>query len=287
MVTYYTQPNFDRRLTTLTWPLTSTLSGNYPIQRGFMYWDTSVGLPTGYSKPAVVRFLFNPSTITTNYILQDSGAQAALNYSNAASSANLVVPLQQTCSFSLLFDRTYELWNSNQGGSINQTQLTDVQIIGVDVDVRAMRQFTGMYATNYTDNAAQGGTSPTGVFSGSGSTLSGVAGSLSQGIMQMVPSYLYFSTPTQGVMYYGYVDSWDVIYTHFTSLMIPMRCEVDVSFTFLPPPAKPASSAGAALIALEQQGQTTSLGGSGANNGVGPGGQLPTPVPPVGGVSGR
>jgi hypothetical protein len=286
MVTFYTQPQFDTRLSTLAWPLSQNQAT--PIQRGFMYWDTSVGLPAGYGSPAVVRFLFNPSTISTNYILQDSGAQAALNYSNASSGtgASLVVPLQQECSFSLLFDRTYDLWGStastfNKEGQTNN-QNSDVQIIGVDVDVRAMRQFTGMYATNYTDNAAAAG--QTGVFSGTGTgAATGIAGSLSQGIMQMVPSYLYFSTPTTGIMYYGYVDSWDVIYTHFTSLMIPMRCEVDVSFTFLPPPAKPSSTAGAALIALEQQGQTGAIPPVTTPRGQ----PLPGNAAPQAGVAGR
>lgn len=276
---FYTQPNFDPRLTTLAWPLSQNQA--VPIQRGFMYWDTSVGLPAGYSTAASVRFLFNPSTVSTTYILQDSGAQAALNYSNAANNASLVVPLSQNCQFSLLFDRTYDLWGTST--TVQNLNGSDIDILGADIDVRAMRQFTGMYAQNYTDNAASQG--QTGVFQGTGTAAStGVAGSLSQGIMQMIPSYLYFSGPTMGIMYYGYVDSWDVTYTHFTSLMVPMRCEVDVSFTFLPPPAKPASTAGAALIALEQQGQT---------------GVIPTPSPaggrtggppvaaPQAGVSGR
>lgn len=260
MVNFYTQPNFDPRMTTLVWP--GNTSTSTPIQRGFMYWDSSVGLPPGYSSAAYVKFLFNPSTVTTQYVLQDSSAQAALNYPNLSNNAALAIPLQQSTEFSLLFDRTYEMWGTsattfNQEGQTNNTR-SDIQLIGVDVDVRAMRQFTGMYASDYTDTGTGN------VVNNTGAT--GVAGSLNQGLMQMVPSYLYFSTPSTGIMYYGYVDSWDVIYTHWTSLMIPMRCEVDVSFTFLPPPLSPASAAGANLIAVEQQGTTISISQSTTNN---------------------
>jgi hypothetical protein len=37
-----------------------------------------------------------------------------------------------------------------------------------------------------------------------------------------------------GAFYYGYVDSFDVTFTHFTQFMVPMRAAVDVSFTLLP-----------------------------------------------------
>jgi hypothetical protein len=274
-ITFYTQPQFDTRLTTLSWPLAQ--NQGQIIQRGFMYWDSSVGYPTGYSQAAVVRFLFNPSTITGTYSIQDSAAQAALNYPTAANNAALFVQLQQQITFSVLFDRTYDLWSAPNAVT---DQFTDVEVIGVDVDVRAVRQFTGMYATDYT---VQGSSNLV-----PANTATGVAGSLTQGLMQLVPSYLYFATPTSGLMYYGYIDSWDVTYTHFTSGMIPMRCQVDVSFTLLPPPATPGNTAGSALIALEQQGQTVTINQAALNsaanqtivNTVGAGA-------PVAGVGGR
>lgn len=253
--TLFAQPPFDPRIRRLRYPLEG---GTTPLTRGYMVWDKSVGFPTGYKKAATVRFLYNPSTISTTYVMQDSAAQAALNFPNAHDTASLAIPLQQQCEFSILFDRTYELIGTNSSSLV-----TDVQKLGCDVDVRAVRQFTGMYAGNYTTSGL------------TNKYATGVAGQLTQGIMQMVPAYLYFSTPNAGIMYYGYVDSWDVTYTHFTEKMIPMRCEVDMSFTFLPPP------------------QSQTGGGTVSNSSIPPlaPGQSTAPIgslpPPTASVSGR
>src|ERR1700691_363306 len=143
----YVQPPFDPHIRSLTRPFSS---GKTAIQRGYMVWDTSQAFPAGYSKgngPAVVKFLFNPSTVSASYSMASSGAQAAINFPVAADAAQLIVPLEQSVSFSLYFDRTYELWYSNSS--------TPIQNLGVDVDVMALRQFTGMYAANYTYSSSQ------------------------------------------------------------------------------------------------------------------------------------
>jgi hypothetical protein len=259
MPTLFVQPPFDPHMQTVLSPMTGNAANATALTRGFMYWAGPT-YPTGYSSPAQINFLFNPSTITTSYVLQDSGAQAALNFPNAAEPLALAVPLNQQCEFSLLFDRTYEMTVDLVAG--------DIALIGVDVDVRAVRQFTGMYATDYTDigsaaTAGTGGAAGTADVDNSGAT--GVAGGLTQGLMQMVPAFLYFATPNSGLMYYGYIDSWDVIYTHFNLQMIPMRCEVDISFTFLPPPPG-ANAASAGAVAA---GNALGAAAGGAANPVG------------------
>jgi hypothetical protein len=54
-----------------------------------------------------------------------------------------------------------------------------------------------------------------------------------QGILQLIPSFVYFG---QGNVlgYYGYISEWSYEITHFTQKMIPMRCIIDVSWTMLP-----------------------------------------------------
>jgi hypothetical protein len=258
----YKQPAFDNRIRSLTRPFGS---GTTPLQRGFMLWDTSQTFPAGYSKangPAYILFLFNPSTISASYEMASSGAQAAVNFPVASDPAQLIVPLAQSISFSLYFDRTYEM---NTQGATNQ-----IQDLGVDVDVIAIRQFTGMYAQEYTSNLVSGAV---------GQTNPGLnaKGGLSQGIMQLTLGYLYFSGPGTALSFYGFINSWDVTYTHFNQNMIPMRCVADISWNLLPPPNAPQPTAAAAL-------QISQLGGN--YPGVGTGTTSPA-LTPLNGVGGR
>jgi hypothetical protein len=54
--------------------------------------------------------------------------------------------------------------------------------------------------------------------------------------MLIMPSFCYFGSSIAGgtSQFYGYVDSWDVQYTHYTNLMVPIRCVVDIEYTLLP-----------------------------------------------------
>ena len=205
MTTTVKQPPFEPEIvSTLHWPL---MAKKERLRRGYMIWDKSQ-MPPGYGTAAQVNFLYNPSEVSASYTMQYA-ASATQQFRNPGDSANLVVPMQQTVNFTLLFDRTYAFWD-NIGG--------DLAEFGVDVDVNAMKQFTGMFVNN--DQQANA---------------TGQAAGLMQGVMGRVNSYLHFAQGRQGLSYYGFVDSWDVTYTHFSNNMIPMRCSLDVSFTLLPP----------------------------------------------------
>lgn len=247
MATMYIQAPFEPEIASnLHWPLNQSKER---LRRGYMIWDKSQ-MPPGYSSPAQVNFLYNPSEISASYTMQYA-ASATQQFRNPGDTANLVVPMQQAVSFTLLFDRTYAFWNSIQG---------ELSEFGVDVDVRAMKQFTGMFV----DNDGQ-------------ANATGQAAGLFQGVMGRVNAYLHFAQGRQGLSYYGYVDSWDVTYTHFSNNMIPMRCSMDVSFTLLPPP--------------QQQNNKTGLGSPITPGGGNLSGGLPTrpgPGPtPFGNVGGR
>jgi hypothetical protein len=273
-VPIYVQPPFDHRLTwTLPYPFLDTSgTGTNNLRRGFMQWDTSIAEPDGYNKkdpnyPATFNFLFNPSTISTSYQIASGQAQAAMMYGSASGvDQSLLLPLQQQTSFTLMFDRTYEL--------NDPTSSTLMKNFGVDMDIAALRQYTGMYAGVYTQGANTNAnfstftsnnteqstagtprTNPNQVSKSNGPT-----GQLSQGVMQVTLGYIYFSGPTStpatsngyGISYYGYVDSWSVEYTHFTVNMIPLRAVVDISFTFLPPPIAMPDPGAATKAAVQQ-----------------------------------
>jgi hypothetical protein len=218
------------------------------LQRGFMIWDSTENLTSlGYAAgtAAQVNFLFNPSQVTAQYQITDASVQGKLMLQVAGDVTKAFIPLQQTVEFALLFDRTYEMW-SLQGNPApaGTNPATALQILGVDVDIRALRQFTGMTASG-------GGTNPTATITSgaNGATLNSLApgqpGNLSQGIMQPIRSFVYFGAPGSGISFYGYISEWDVTYTHFNAVMIPIRAAVNISFTLLPPTGQivtPASS---------------------------------------------
>ena len=181
-----------------------------------------------------------------SYSLSDSTAQAAMIF-GVAGGGTPYVGLQQQMNFTIMFDRTYEVqWPPN---GVAQYAGQDVVEMGCEVDVRQVKQFTGMFSNAsgsssfYTSGA--NATNPT-----AGATALGSGGGVNQqitqatgegigpqqGIMLMMPSYCYFGSSIAGgtSQYYGYVDSWDVQYTHYTNLMVPIRCVVDIEYTLLP-----------------------------------------------------
>lgn len=261
----WVQPPFDPRITKLTLPMGSGVTG---INRGYMVWDPTVpwsppfgGAGQTFAKAPRVEFLYNPSTVAASYAIDNTSAQSSLLYPVANVTPNLVVPLNQTVSFTIMFDRTYELWGDsplNPGeppgsapGDIHDPH-TPMQKFGCGLDVLAMQQFTGMFST--IENAT-GGSNSANPFSGSSTNkaISGISpttinealnGGKAQGIFAVVLSYVFFSgSPNYGLTYYGYVSGWDVQYTHFAQNMVPMRAVIDVSYTLLPPQPKVSNAA--------------------------------------------
>lgn len=267
----YSQPAFDPRIRTLSRPFST---GTTPIQRGYMVWDPAVpwvapygsGSASGQSFTSApkVLFLYNPSTIEASYTISSTSYMSALLYPVTTLSVTPRVQLQQQVGFTIMFDRTYEMNSAGQSALMKQ--------YGVELDVLAMKQFTGMFAS--LDSTADGSTNPTtGSTGGQGSTADPInnPSGIMQGVMQVAYSYVEFA-PGTGLQYYGYVDEWDVSYTHFNQNMIPMRCVIDVSFTLMPPPTGNAS--GSSSTAASQ------LGGLLPNSQLPPG-TLPTTGLPV------
>jgi len=249
--TLISQPAFDARISTLSFPVTGNIGG--PLSHGYMVWaqsgtgssvagGTTTGLPAG---KAQVDFLYNPSTVEIDNALATSlGVTGSQLFMYGGDNANLVMPLMQTAEWSIMFDRTYELWGQYGaegaflGGDVGGT--ASAAQYGVFVDIQAMMQFTGMLANNAS--------------TGSSGTVSGAAppAQTYSGIMQMIPCYVFFGD-TAALSLYGYINEWDVTVTHWTQYMIPMRCVIDISFTCLP-----LGSGGTAA------GGTAGVGGGGA-----------------------
>jgi len=236
------------------------------LYRGFLLWDTTVmaGQFAGASPPSI-RFLFNPSTISASYQITDATAQAALIFPVATQQPILRVPLQQQVGFTIMFDRTYEMNSANPPAVIAN--------LGVEADIRLMKQLTGMYNQVYSGNnpyidPSTGNTVTNTPNVNVGANPNGTG--IQQGVMQLTFVYAYFSYPGYGLEYYGYIDSWSVQYTHFNQRMLPLRAVVDVSLTLLPPPTAQAAPATAASVAAQQTVGAGATGGPVGPGGIGP-----------------
>lgn len=220
------QPKFDQRIYSLAYPLQGSQFGN--LKRGFMIWEKPV---QGYSSEATMHFLYNPSTVSAQYNMADSSVGASLMFPTGFNDTNLRVPLNQTVEWSLLFDRTYELWQQyNSDGSPKKSagdNKNNPAVVGVLADIRQMEQFTGM---NIGFSSGNNNTT--------GATSTSIAGH--QGILQLIPSYVYFGD-SDNLWYYGYISEWDMTVTHWTQYMVPMRCVINVTFTMLPTPQSTGS----------------------------------------------
>lgn len=206
--------------------------GEHPVlQHGYMIWDVAGGNGMGYSGGpyhgrSVFKFLFNPQNIMASFATEVTTAQASLLYNMPGASSTIAIPLSQSVSWTLYFDRTYEVNYHKPNGQIN-----DPAIIGVQADVMQMMQFTGMLS-----NLAAGASAKTPKVVNKG------------GIMTNIFSWVYFGQPVphaankkshvpalqSQLAYYGFVSGWDVNYTQFTADNVPFRATMDISFQLLP-----------------------------------------------------
>jgi hypothetical protein len=250
-----TQPPFAPQIQQIS----RAMGTNVNLQRGYMIWANN--MPTLFSGGGelgdgrdMINFPYNPSTVSSDYNVGNASLQAAMMYSVPGDSGNLLAPLlQQTVSFQLYFDRTYELtYGGNYGGGPN-----DPTVIGVQADIYQFMQFTGVTAVLGSSAAAQaqnvGGAVANSADNGTAELVT------SGGIMMMIPSYVFFGNALSQIEngagnvnlgalasqlnYYGFISEWSPTYTHWTSNMVPIRASISVTFTMLPqPPAATQTS---------------------------------------------
>lgn len=169
-----------------------------------------------------VNFLYNPSTITESRGVDLNSGVVPSAYRNVQDPSQYVTGMNSTIGFSLLFDRTFELWDSGYAN-------TDAGKYGVRADVEALYNLVGINQGATTASPTGGVFVPTGGTTAAGQTIT------VQGVMTVVPCHLYFGATNQwSLNYYGYINSFNVTWTHFTSAMVPQRCAVDIQYTVLP-----------------------------------------------------
>jgi hypothetical protein len=176
------------------------------VRRGYVRTDER--LLDSYAR-AVGRqylfFLFNPGGISTSYSMQAENPQMAKLFQASGSAGEatpLVTSLTQTLSFSLLFDRTYEVRQGSTEGAWR--------------DVRAALAMAG-------------------VMQGSDASAIYTSGSdFAVGAMAMRAMYFHFGNQAGGLTYYGYLTNLSIEYTNFSRAMIPIRVGMRLDAVLLP-----------------------------------------------------
>lgn len=226
----YSNPKFDDRIYALS-GLKATAKGTGvstgDLQRGYMVRDSDyLSGSIQYS----LQFLYNPSEVVVNHNtdVTSSAAITPIAYRSALDIAKPNVPLNATVGFNLMFDRTYELWNSGARANSLYDWDDEPSLAGVKVDVAAAYRVVGILTPKtqsvplpHTSNA-QPGTTQTIVRNGS------------PGPMPMTPMQVFFGG-SNSLNYRGYISTLSVTYTHWSQLMIPMRCTIGVTMSLLVP----------------------------------------------------
>jgi contractile injection system tube protein len=196
LVPNYTQPEFDRR------HRRSVPHSGPVIHHGNI---SRYSTDTADQDRSRVRFLFNPSDVTVNYSANVWEAPATEQLPGFLGQPSAGAGL--TFQFTLMFDRTYELWRSTglgPAGTDTGNILANVADPGVLADVHALERLVGINS-------------------------SGVGSSKN---MAIIPWPLLFTLGTM-LSFTGFMDSMTVSYLHFSHRMVPTRCSVAITGRWL------------------------------------------------------
>src|SRR5581483_6454318 len=112
--TYYPQPFFDTRIYALTFPMGGARNSivNGGLTRGYMVWANAMTTGGYGSQKAALNFLYNPTTVTASYAVDGTDLSSTQMYRQPLDQATALYGMNQSVSFSLLFDRTFEMWGA-------------------------------------------------------------------------------------------------------------------------------------------------------------------------------
>jgi hypothetical protein len=234
----YSNPTFDSRIYRQIYP---DIVGNQKVgtglSKGQLFNTDSVTTTDQFT----VNFLYNPTELVVNHSIDtDIPDPKAMSTDDKGIAMG---PLNQELDFSLLFDRTYETWDSQYAESA-------IARFGVYLDVQAFYNLVGI-------------TSPVTLVPGGG----GVVGSATNtnaprdpvtftpsGPMRMTPIRALFNPlETSLLNFYGFISAMEITYTHFTALMVPNRVGISLSMQLMiDTDASPSSAANASTAAASK-----------------------------------
>lgn len=197
-----------------------------PLQQGIIQ-QTDDMVQGGQKFPFACRFMFNPSVINVGYAVNADVLDPSLQ-TPAQMAGTAVYPGQTSISFSLLFDRTYEVAYNVKAYNLNK--------IGVYADICALEAVTGARTP-----VVRTEVDPNTDHATSKITAGQDANNLMLGSMRPTPVYVIFGggngglnlEPLTGLTYIGWIMSMNVTYGLFSSSMVPTRASVDITMQTL------------------------------------------------------
>jgi len=206
-------PPFDKRITSIP-GIVGSLKGK-GLTRGRI---RQANIDHGHHRYGC-NFLYNPQSVSAQHAIDTS----IVNQKDPNDLSSIIVPLSQSVNFQLLFDRTYETWDSKYNN-------TPIGKQGVYADILALYNIVGITAK--IDEASLGAAGD------GGAQALGQRGSEMDTMvvspMVWTPVWVYFGGPLK---YYGAISSLGVTYSHWTQNMIPNRAGVDITLSLLPKPS--------------------------------------------------
>lgn len=183
-------PPFDPRLTSVGGANPAFAQAGRPLKRGRIVRSNG---------PAYqINFMFNPSTLDVAYSYDPSLADPTKT-DQVVTAAYIG---EGAINLSLLFDRTYELW---------ERRGTLASRFGVHADVLAFYAYLNMIDPAYNITTSWEQLYP-------------------KNQIQTVYSFLYVG---DRLKYYGYINSLSISYVHWSHDMIPTRAALGVGFTII------------------------------------------------------
>ncbi|MCM3921723.1 hypothetical protein ND748_08605 [Frankia sp. AiPs1] len=163
-----------------------------------------------------LNFLYNPSIVTASHSVDLNADGVLPSYArNKDDIGSYITPLNATVSFDLLFDRTYELWDSAK------SKQEEYQT-GVLADIGTFYKMVGMYDQYATTVQGSGKT---------GDAVMKSSGSL--GPMIPTNAVVLFGAWSNSLSYYGMIQSGNVQFTHWTGAMIPQRATLSIGMQLI------------------------------------------------------
>jgi hypothetical protein len=244
-------PAFDKRILRL-----SQIHGSQTtaFQRGFLTTATrrTPSVAGRTAKRYRVNFLYNPSDLSESRAvnLTDNATALPTSLRSDADQGQVIGITGASISFSLLFDRTYEvanpeIWNRPEAAMGCYSDIAAIfGLVGISEPTLVPSTTQVPYAPGQGPNNTGVTTTPGPGPTTSTTTTANANAEQTYGVMKLNPAFAVFcpvraldssgfSTGVSMMRYYGYINSLGIQYTHWTQRMIPVRCVVSVQMALL------------------------------------------------------
>ena len=214
------------------------------LVRGGMAQLTPPNTPNARKDPFRCFFMMNPSSVASSATIDTTGVASPFTQTQALQAAATYPMQNQSYTFTIMFNRMYEVWQGNvgnphpdKGGKDGPSQL------GVRWDIRALERLMGQF--DAVDNPGSPGSGTIG------------EGSFGPGDYppQSLPLQIIFGG-SKSIQFQGVIVQMDVTYTMFSADMIPTEASVDIGVMRLYLP----QMAGANLLNILDRGNFHQIG---------------------------